>query len=150
LVFNNNYFYYCKRCGEQYKYIRDDYENHYRYKIDEDHKWCKSCHVNYLKNNFTNWTSGNEIIDNFIQMKQLNIKTSYDLIFDWIPYNELVEIKEIGKGGFFVAIWKEGSLHYDVVEKEWMKKSYKKVVLKYLSDSQNITDESLNEVLISP
>ncbi|CAB4440474.1 unnamed protein product [Rhizophagus irregularis] len=120
LVFNNNYFYYCKRCGEQYKYIRDDYENHYRYKIDEDHKWCKSCHVNYLKNNFTNWTSGNEIIDNFIQMKQLNIKTSYDLIFDWIPYNELVEIKEIGK-----------------------------VVLKYLSDSQNITDESLNEASAS-
>ncbi|UZO11102.1 uncharacterized protein OCT59_002676 [Rhizophagus irregularis] len=81
-------------------------------------------------------------------MKQLNIKTSYDLIFDWIPYNELVEIKEIGKVGFFVEIWKEGSLHYDVVEKEWIKEP-KKVVLKYLSDSQNITDESLNEATTS-
>ncbi|CAB4440492.1 unnamed protein product [Rhizophagus irregularis] len=149
LVFRNEYFNcYCKRCGEQYERIRDDYENFDRYNIDKYNKWCKSCHVNYLKNNFTNWTSGNEIIDNFIQMKQLNIKTSYDLIFDWIPYNELVEIKEIGKDGFYVAIWKEGSLHYDVVEKEWIKKP-KKVVLKYLSDLQNITDESLNEAFAS-
>jgi hypothetical protein len=27
--------------------------------------------MEYLTNNFTNWTSGNEIIDNFIQEKQL-------------------------------------------------------------------------------
>ncbi|CAB4440494.1 unnamed protein product [Rhizophagus irregularis] len=148
LVFSNKYLdYYCERCREQYNCIRDDYENYSRCCIDEYNKWCKSCHINHLKNNFTNWTSGNEIIDNFIQMKQLNIKTSYDLIFDWIPYNELVEIKEIGKGGFFVAIWKD-SLHYDVVEKEWIKEP-KKVVLKYLSDSQNITDESLNEATAS-
>jgi hypothetical protein len=35
--------------------------------VDKKHKWCKFCHINHLKNNFTNWTSGNEIIDNFIQ-----------------------------------------------------------------------------------
>ncbi|CAB4440472.1 unnamed protein product [Rhizophagus irregularis] len=133
LVFSNKYFdKYCQKCGN---------------KIDYD-KWCKSCHVNYLKNNFTNWTSRNEIIDNFIQMKQLNVKKISDLIFEWIPYNELVEIKEIGKSGFSVAVWKEGPLYYDVVEKEWMKES-EKVVLKYLSNIQNITDEFLNEASVS-
>ncbi|CAB5388232.1 unnamed protein product [Rhizophagus irregularis] len=132
LVFRNEYFdYYCQKCGNE---IND--------------KWCKSCHINRLKNNFTNWASGNEIIDNFIQMKQLNVKKRSDLIFEWIPYNELIEIKEIGKSGFSVAIWKEGPLHYDVVEKKWMKES-EKVILKYLSSSQNITDEFLNEATAS-
>jgi multisubunit Na+/H+ antiporter MnhE subunit len=64
-------------------------------------------------------------------LKQLNNKTSYDLIFEWIPYNEFIEVKEIGKGGFSVAIWKKGSLHNDIIEREWMRKSYRKVVLKF-------------------
>jgi hypothetical protein len=147
LVFNNKYFnYFCEKCDERYKYNREDYKSYYHHGEDKKYKWCKSCHTNHLKNNFINWASGNENIDNFIQQKQLNIKTSYDLIFEWIPYNELIEIKEIGKGGFSLAIWKEGPLHYDIVEKEWIKDSYKKVVLKYLFNSQNTTDEFLNEV----
>ncbi|CAB4473454.1 unnamed protein product [Rhizophagus irregularis] len=55
----------------------------------------------------------------------------------------------MGKSGFSVAIWEEGPLHYDVVEKKWMKESYKKVVLKYLSNLRNITDEFLNEAIAS-
>ncbi|UZO11103.1 uncharacterized protein OCT59_002677 [Rhizophagus irregularis] len=134
LVFSNEYFdNHCQKCGNEI--------------VD---KWCKSCHISHLKNNFTNWTSGNEKIDNFIQMKQLNVKKISDLIFEWIPYNELIEIKEMGKSGFSVAIWEEGPLHYDVVEKKWMKESYKTVVLKYLSNLQNnITDEFLNEATAS-
>ncbi|GBB87752.1 hypothetical protein RclHR1_14240001 [Rhizophagus clarus] len=92
--------------------------------------------------------NGNEKIDNFIQQRQLNIKTSFDLIFEWIPFNEFIEIKEILKGGFSVAIWKEGPLRYKIIEKEWMRKSYKKVVLKYLFNLQNITDEFLNEITV--
>jgi hypothetical protein len=140
------FVYHCEKCGERYNY---QYENY----IDEDYmeadavtKWCKSCHTNHLKNNFTNWASGDEKIDNFIKKKQLNVKTSYDLIFEWIPYNELIEINEMGKGGFSVAIWKEGPLHYNIIEKEWIRNSYNEVVLKRLSNSQNLTDEFLSEV----
>ncbi|GBB94225.1 hypothetical protein RclHR1_23130002 [Rhizophagus clarus] len=118
---------------------------------DQMNNWCKSCHINYLKDNFTNWTSGNEMIDNFIQKKQLNLKTSYDLIFEWIPYNELTEIEEIGKGGigkFHVAIWKEGPLCYDTFEKEWIR-PYTEIILKYLSGSENLTDDSLSEIPVS-
>jgi hypothetical protein len=31
------------------------------------YEWCKPCLLNYLKNNFINWTSGNKKIDKFIQ-----------------------------------------------------------------------------------
>ncbi|EXX76903.1 Ste11p [Rhizophagus irregularis DAOM 197198w] len=117
--------------------------------MDLARKWCKSCHINQLKDNFINWTSGDEKIDNFIQKKQLNVMTSFDLIFEWIPYNELIEIKEIGKGELSTAIWKEGPLYYDNFEKEWMRNSYKKVVLKCLSNSQNLTDEFLNKATVS-
>jgi hypothetical protein len=137
LVFGNEYFnYYCEKCGELYG-------NDYDYDYD---KWCKSCNINHLKGNFTNWTSGDEKIDNFIQNKQLNIKASGDLIFEWIPYNELTEIKEMGKGGFSVAIWKKGPLNYGTTIKALFRKSYKKVVLKHLYNLQNLTDEFLNEV----
>ncbi|GBC39080.2 kinase-like domain-containing protein [Rhizophagus irregularis DAOM 181602=DAOM 197198] len=45
--------------------------------------------------------------------------------------------------GLATAIWKEGSLHYCV--NEWIRISYEKVVLKFLYDSQNISDEFINK-----
>jgi hypothetical protein len=58
LVFNIFYFEkYCEYCGEKYAYY---------------YRTCKPCLVNYLKRNFSNWTSGNEKINYFIQEKQLN------------------------------------------------------------------------------
>ncbi|GBB93540.1 hypothetical protein RclHR1_21900002 [Rhizophagus clarus] len=153
LVFNEGLLvYHCKKCGERYNYQYENYEHGFEFEMDEMNNWCKSCHINYLKNNFTNWTSGNEIIDNFIQKKQLNLKTSCDLIFEWIPYNELTEIEELGKGGigkFHVAIWKEGPLCYDTFEKEWLRQPYIEIVLKHLSCSENLNDESLSEVTVS-
>ncbi|GBC02159.1 hypothetical protein RclHR1_04490005 [Rhizophagus clarus] len=149
LVFSKENFerYNCKKCGDKYEYDYKDYKDSGQRYNDRENKWCKSCHINRLKNNFTNWASGNEKIDKFIQQRQLNIKTSYDLIFEWIPFNEFIDIKEIRKGGFSVAIWKEGRLRYDIIKKEWMKEPYRKVVLKYLN-SQNITDEFFKEVTI--
>ncbi|GBB92637.1 hypothetical protein RclHR1_20390002 [Rhizophagus clarus] len=157
LVFGKEEFesQYCKKCGDKYIYYYKsgkDSSHLIKYNVhrgkDEKYKWCKSCHINHLKNNFTKWASGNEKIDNFIRQRQLNIETSFDLIFEWIPFNEFIEIKEIGKAGFSVAIWKEGPLRYKIIEKEWMRRSYKKVVLKYLFNLQNITDEFLNETSV--
>jgi hypothetical protein len=65
--------YRCNKCEEIY--------------ADIDNKWCKPCQINYLKNNFTNWTSENEIIDDFIQRKQSRIDKYDDIILEWIPYN---------------------------------------------------------------
>src|ERR1700761_824974 len=85
LVFPIDYFDdHCKECCEMYTRIYA--------------KWCKPCQVNYLKNNFANWTSKNEKIDDFIQKKQLNISHFNELIFEWIPYNQFDDIKELSKG----------------------------------------------------
>ncbi|UZO08929.1 uncharacterized protein OCT59_029172 [Rhizophagus irregularis] len=105
-----------------------------------------------IAENFANWTSGNEIIDNFIQEKQLNYDSTYangvykKAVFEWIPYNELININEIGKNCFATAIWKEGPLFYFKSENEWAKISYEVVILKFLYDLQNITDELINKV----
>ncbi|RGB38873.1 kinase-like domain-containing protein [Rhizophagus diaphanus] len=90
-----------------------------------------------VQNNFINlinWLSGNEKIDDFIQEMQFKIKTESDIIFKWVPYNQFCEIKKIGKGGFatiYSAMWRNSNM---------------KVALKYLDDSQILTNELLNEI----
>src|SRR5438445_5447405 len=89
----------CDKCVEIYTYVSV--------------KWCKPCQIDNLKGNFTNWTSGNEKIDNFIQEMQLKINKRRDIVFEWIPYNQFSDIKEIGRGGFatvYSAIWNDGPL----------------------------------------
>ena len=51
MVLNENE--YCEKCGEEFTNI--------------GRKWCKSCQINYLKKNFINWTSGNEILMNLFK-----------------------------------------------------------------------------------
>src|SRR4051794_29532683 len=126
---------YCEKCGEIY--------------TDANHEWCKPCQLNNLKNNFTNWTSENQKIDSFIQEMQLKINKYNDIILEWIPYNQFNDIKEIDKDGIatvYSAIWKDGSLCYNSNKKELKRISDKKVALKYLHNSQNITSECLSEV----
>jgi hypothetical protein len=129
LVFNNKYYdYYCEECGNKYK--------------KESNKWCKPCQIIHLKNNFINWTSGNEKIDDIIRKKQIRINSQKGIIFEWISYSEFIGIKEIGKD--FTAIWKKGPLYYDTSDKKLIRKSYEKVCLKYLNNSQN---DFVNKVL---
>ncbi|RIA94537.1 hypothetical protein C1645_817918 [Glomus cerebriforme] len=54
MVFHVKYFeMYCTKCDKIY--------------TNEQCKWCKLCQINQFKENFTNWTSRNEEIDDFIQ-----------------------------------------------------------------------------------
>jgi hypothetical protein len=129
LVVHNKYYNkYCEKCDKEY--------------IKLYHNCCETC----LINNSINWTSGNEKIDNFIQEMQLKNSIKSSVIFEWIPYNEFIEIKEIGDNCLTTAIWKKGPLIYNTHEKKWMRTSFKKVCLKYLSYSQNVTDEFINKV----
>ncbi len=65
-------------------------------------------------------------INNFIQEMQLKVNDQYDTIVEWIPYNQLINIKEIGKNDDFAtmysATWSGGSLHYDIINKKWLQK----------------------------
>src|SRR5437763_13305708 len=123
----------CEKCGEEYTV----YEN-----------WCKPCQIDNLKT--TNMTSGNEKIDNLIQEMQLKINHPFDFVFEWIPYNQFSDIEEIGKDDFatvYSAIWKDGPLNYNYQDTEKYVKSSPnyEVALKCLHNSQNVTNEFLNE-----
>src|SRR5581483_7478440 len=48
--------------------------------------FCEHCVRNYLKANFSNWTSGNDDIDKLIQKCQMEALVPYK-IPEWIPYN---------------------------------------------------------------
>ena len=80
---------------------------------------------------------------------QLKINNRNDIIFEWIPYNQFSDIKEIGRGGFatvYSAIWKDGPLNYNKDIVKYTRNPDKKIALKCLHNSQNITNEFLNEV----
>ncbi|GET53722.1 kinase-like domain-containing protein [Rhizophagus irregularis DAOM 181602=DAOM 197198] len=101
----------------------------------------------YAKKSFTNWFY-NLPTNDFIQQMQLKINYYYDIIFEWIPYDQLDDIEEIGKGGFatvYSAIWEDGPLYYDDDNKEWSREKNKKVALKCLNSSRNINERFLNE-----
>ena len=92
--------------------------------------------------NMTTWISGNEKIDDFIQEMQLKIDSFDDIVFEWIPYNQFDNIKEICEYEFitiYSAIWKYGSLYYDSDRTEYTKKQFdknKNVTLKFFCNSQ--------------
>src|SRR6266536_6229373 len=72
--------------------------------------YCEHCVRNYLKANFSNWTSGNDNIDNLIQKCQMETSVP-DKIIEWIPYSNLQNIEYLTKGGFseiYTAGWING------------------------------------------
>ncbi|GES92994.1 kinase-like domain-containing protein [Rhizophagus clarus] len=69
--------------------------------------YCEYCVRNYLIANFSNWTSGNNDIDDLIQQCQKEALCP-DMIVEWIPYYNLENIEYITKGGFseiYTAGW---------------------------------------------
>jgi hypothetical protein len=44
--------------------------------------------------------SGNEKIDDLIQEMLLRVDYNFNIIFEWITFDQFNYIKEIGKGGF--------------------------------------------------
>ena len=97
-------------------------------------------------------SSGNEKIDNFIQEMQLvNNGYYYNTVFEWIPYNQFNEIKEIGTA--YSAVWEDGPLknshkkyRFDS-NKKYRFDSNKEIVLLCLhSNSQNSIEFVMTKV----
>ncbi|RHZ78542.1 hypothetical protein Glove_162g61 [Diversispora epigaea] len=110
--------------------------------------WCLQCNSQHFQQNFGNWTSGNKDVDEVIKESQSNCTTKCSFV-EWVPYSKFEDIKYIDKGGFgkiYSAIWKEGFItKWNIQQKQWERINNKKVALKSLNNSQNITTEFLNE-----
>ncbi|CAG8780942.1 653_t:CDS:2, partial [Dentiscutata erythropus] len=106
--------------------------------------WCQECSVKYLVNNFNNWTSGDQVIDNAIKDIQTKSKIPIDFV-EWIPYEQLEKGGEIGSGGFgniYNAFWKQGpiSMHGG----EFKRTRGIKVALKRLKSDSFLNDDIEN------
>src|SRR5436190_741812 len=61
--------------------------------------YCETCVRNYLKMFYSNWTSGSDDADHLIQKCQMETLTPYNIV-EWIPYDNLENIKYLTKGGY--------------------------------------------------
>src|SRR5207237_5873461 len=75
-------------------------------------KFCEQCISLHLQRLFNTWTSGNEIIDDFIHQCQI-LSSLPKHILEWIPFEEFKNIKKLTKGGFstiYTATWIKGNI----------------------------------------
>lgn len=124
----------CKKCGQS--------RSHYR--------WCQSCERNQCEENFSNWTSGNEIIDEFLQSSQLN-STRPQTFLEWIPFERLENIKYLdeefykpSRSTIYSAIWIDGPRILWNEENEQYERSKIQVLVKMYNKDQ--VNKILNEV----
>jgi hypothetical protein len=111
--------------------------------------YCEYCVRNYLKNNFSNWTSGNVYIDNLMHECQINAYTPNDIV-EWIQYNNLNNIKYLTKGGcseIYTASWIDGRIvKWDPKEKQLKRFGSHDVILKKLENVGNANQIWIEEV----
>ena len=112
-------------------------------------KFCENCISLHLQSLFNTWTSGNDIVDNFIQQCQIQ-SSLLDQIMEWIPYNQFYNVKKLTQGGFstiYTARWTKGYIvDYNKKKKEFNYFGAQNVVLKCLNNSSNPGKGFFNEV----
>ena len=112
-------------------------------------KFCEQCISLHLQSLFNTWTSGNEIIDDFIHKCQI-LSSLPKFILEWIPFDQFKKVKKLTEGGFssiYTATWTRGYLcDYDENKKVFIRFGSQLVVLKSLNNSSNLGEAFFNEV----
>src|SRR5947207_99418 len=75
---------------------------------------------------------------------------NYNELLEWIPYNKFKNFKYIAKGDFakvYSATWIDGQIKkWNLLSNNWERNGYTKIALKLLNNSENISEDFLNEV----
>ena len=113
-------------------------------------KFCEKCISLHLQSLFNTWTSGNEIIDDFIHKCQI-LSSLPNFILEWIPFEEFKNIRKLTEGGFstiYTATWTRGKIDdYDENKKEFTRFENLLVILKCLNNSSNPGKAFFDEVI---
>ncbi|RGB26478.1 kinase-like domain-containing protein [Rhizophagus diaphanus] len=113
--------------------------------------WCQPCNAKRFRENFKNWTSENEAIDEFIQQSQLSA-IHHTKCLEWIPFENFKKVTYISEGNhgkLYSAEWSDGYINSWDIENQERKKCDMKVALKNLNnslDSPDIITNYLNEI----
>ncbi|GBC03641.1 hypothetical protein RclHR1_05230003 [Rhizophagus clarus] len=111
--------------------------------------WCRPCNAKRFEDNFKNWTSGNKVVDEFIQHSQLNA-IYFHKCLEWIPFEKFQKVTYVAEGGFgkvYSAEMPEGIIVYwDFENQKWYRVEYSKYALKSLKNSSDIGSDFLNEI----
>ena len=113
-------------------------------------RFCEQCISLHLQSLFNTWTSGNEIIDDFIHQCQI-LSSLPSHILEWIPFDQFKNVKKLTEGGFssiYTATWTKGHINdYDENKREFTYFGPESVVLKCLNNSSNPEKTFFNEVI---
>ena len=120
--------------------------------------YCKPCNSGHFRDNFPNWTSGDDNIDKLIQESQLDAEHTQKLL-EWIEYSNIKDIEHLAEGGFgsvYKAIWKDGPIknkldndktyYWNVKESKWIRWGETQVAIKKYRNATSVSSEFLNEV----
>ena len=102
----------------------------------------------YITNHLLN-KSGNEVVDDFIRNAQINSGLKINMM-EFVPYNQFKDIKFITEVEFskiYKATWIDGNIQgWNEREINFERSGLRKVVLKKLYNSENITSKELIKV----
>ncbi|CAB4442367.1 unnamed protein product [Rhizophagus irregularis] len=113
---------------------------------------CKKCNCVcnsiHFQQNFVNWTSGNDDIDEFIQNTQLSAHYNTQEVLEWIPYDRLYNIIKGRFGKIYKADWIDGNISsWNYINQSWKRENQNIIViLKKLDNPKNITLEFMDEI----
>jgi hypothetical protein len=103
-------------------------------------QYCEFCIRKYLKNNFENWTSGNNEIDKLVQECQQKTVAPWHVI-EWISYDQFENVEYFTEGGYatiYTAFWKDGFYNEWNSDEQILKRfGNHKVILKRLNNSNS-------------
>ncbi|CAG8753309.1 15556_t:CDS:2 [Cetraspora pellucida] len=112
--------------------------------------FCSKCEIDFLRRNFSKWTSGNVNIDSIIQKTQTTAFVCVDYL-EWIPFENFDFVKYHARGAFSViysSVWLEGPRHiFDNESQDWVRSGPIKCALKRIENSQSICQEYLDNIL---
>ena len=114
-------------------------------------RYCEGCISLQLQSLFSTWTSGNNIVDNFIQQCQMELSLPTHIL-EWIPFEQFEDVTKFTEGGFssiYTATWTRGTIYdYDENKKEFIYIENFYIVLKSLNNSSNPGKSFFDEVII--
>ncbi|CAG8444975.1 4478_t:CDS:2 [Scutellospora calospora] len=131
------------RCEKRLEFIKNCEQCKYLTKCEvEAPLICNDCLHEVLEREFTNWTSGNLLVNKFIQKAQRSL--SYIRYPEWILYSFFTGIECVKRGEFgaaFSAIWIQGAKKHEKLDNKsyYFRSDPCAVVLKTLKDMEQFS-----------